>query len=776
MLGYSRNEMIGKTPADFADEENRKIFKKQISMISTSKHRNYEVTLQTKNGDDVHTRFSATTLFDKQGVKQGAFAFVTDITEQKKAEEELRESETKVRTLYDTSSDAIMLLDEKGFFDCNDATLRLFGCASRGEFCSMHPADFSPPTQLDGTNSMIYARNNIEVALKEGNKRFEHLHCRLDGVNFHADVLLNAMVLGGKKVLQARVYDITDRKRAENELKEINKVLKATTARANAMAAAAEEASIAKSEFLANMSHEIRTPMNGVIGMTGLLLDTELTVEQRRFAEIVQSSGESLLGLINDILDFSKIEAKKLELETLDFDLLSMLDDFAATLALRAHEKGLELLCGADPDVPALLRGDPGRLRQVLTNLVGNSVKFTSEGEVAVRVSVESQTEGEAALCFSVRDTGIGIPEDKIGLLFDKFSQVDASTTRKFGGTGLGLAISKQLTEMMGGGIGVNSEEGKGSEFWFTARLKKQPEAAYAETPVPADLQDVRVLIVDNNATSREILTTRLTSWGMRPDEAIDGPDALQALYRALEEDNPFRLAVIDMQIPGMDGEALGRAIQADQRLKEIRMVMLTSMGERGDAKQLADIGFAGYLTKPVRHRELRGVLSLTLGEPGGPAPSPRPIATRHAARETLPRFEGHKARILLVEDNIINQKVALSILGKLGLSSADAVANGQEALKSLESIPYDLVLMDCQMPVMDGYEATRQIRNPKSKIQNHDVPIIAMTANAMKGDREKCLEAGMNDYLPKPVVPHNLAEMLEKWLPKETGVRRPPS
>ncbi len=679
---------------------------------------------------------------------------------------------TVLRAIETSTQDALVVMDQRGRSPYwNEAAERMFG----------HSWDEAVGQKLH--DFMVHAHYHDEF--QAGFEEYQHtgegpavgylietegLH--KDGQEIPVELSVTPVETSEGWHSVGVMREISGRRELDEELREakeyaeqMNNQLEAAIEHANRLAVEAHVADQAKSEFLANMSHEIRTPMNGVIGMASLLLDTELDDEQREYVETIRGSAEALLRIINDILDFSKIEAGKLELENIDFDLIRTVEESSTILASKAQEKGLELICHVSPEIRGSLRGDPGRLRQVLLNLAGNSIKFTQEGEIAIKLELEEQKSDRVKIRFSVSDTGIGIPKDRRSVLFESFSQVDSSITRKYGGTGLGLAICKRLAEMMGGEIGVESELGVGSTFWFTAVIDTQPGARTTDLVVPESIRKARILVIDDRESFREMMRAYLSAFGLRVETASTGEAALSMLREASRAQDAYKLAFIDATLTGADIVELARAINSNPLIENVGLILVTDLGDRRDRALLRERGYLGQLTKPVKQNELRNwLLQLQDAKEGPDAKG----GHHFVARDTLMGRHRKKHRLLVAEDNIVNQKVAIKILEKLG-HQADIVNNGREAVEALEKHRYPLVLMDIQMPEMDGLAATDAIRAKEKELEYRPV-IVAMTAHAKDGDRQRCLEAGMDDYVSKPVRKQELEKVLDRWLtPRES-------
>ncbi len=697
-----------------------------------------------------------------------------DVTDRKRIEDYLGDSEERFRTFLDHAPNAMFMKTTDGRYFFTNQCFEKLCHRDRAHVVGKTDTELFPRKTADR-----FRANDREVIETGQAIVFEETN------DLHTNIAVKFPVRDRSGQIYATggiVTDITERKLSERALAHAAQDLEQKNRELAVARDKALEAVKIKAEFLATMSHEIRTPMNGVIGMTGLLLDTPLNPQQREYAETVRLSGEHLLDIINEILDFSKIEAGKFDLENVNFDLHTTVEDALSLLGARAYDKGLELTCLVQAGVSTLLRGDPGRLRQILVNLISNAIKFTGRGEVVVTVSSPEGQERISSVSTNtpyrlfrveVSDTGIGISPEQQAKLFQSFSQADGSTTRKYGGTGLGLAICKKLVELIGGHIGVDSQVGVGSVFWFTVPFHLQPEGTQQATLPSAAIKGRRILIVDDHATNRRVLEHYLDGRGVTYESAESGIHALQCLRGAGARQTPFDLAIVDMQMPGMDGLELARQIKSDHAISATRLVLLTSVGKRGDAQAAQDAGIDAYLTKPIRQSLVFKCLGLVLRDmPGTTGPvdqSSTSIITQHTVAEAVMQA---RPLILVVEDNPVNQKVAAKMIEKLGYR-VNVAANGREAVDSLSRISYALVFMDCQMPEMDGFEATRLIRSREENLRQTGgnpsrLPIVAMTANALQEDRDRCQAVGMDDFLSKPIMSKSLATVLNRWLPHE--------
>lgn len=704
---------------------------------SVSANENYSIRAVKKGQDEIGVLFDQfNSMLDRIQERDVAIHMAHHDLERK-----VEERTSYLNALIENSPMAILVLDSSEMAQlCNPAFEQMFQY-SRTEIIGR------PVDGLIAEGSLLAEARNISRETFSGTpvamvtKRMRKDRSFVDVEIHGVPLVVNGSVVGSLRIYQ----DISVRKRAEEAMRQAKE--------------AAETSSRAKSEFLANMSHEIRTPMNGIMGMTDLVLDSELSSEQREYLKMVKASADSLLTLINDILDFSKIEAGKLEVDAIEFDLGDAVGDTMKALSVRAQQKGLELAYEFQPDVPYALVGDPGRLRQIIVNLIGNAIKFTEKGDVVLSVQADCSKRDDVQLHFTISDTGIGIPVEKQAAIFQAFTQADGSMSRTYGGTGLGLTISSRLVGLMHGRIWVESELGKGSRFHFTAHFGlRNATGKTVAARAPATLRDMPVLVVDDNAANRQILLRLLCNWHAQPLAVESGAKAITILSEAQTSGRKFPLILLDAQMPSMDGFALAECIKRNPQWESATIMMLTSAGQRGDAKRCREIGVAAYLTKPVRREELLDAILTALGT--APIKEARPaLVTRHSLRENR-----NHLRILLAEDNAINQLLATRLLERRG-HSVTVAGNGREALMALEQGSFDLVLMDVQMPEMDGFEATAAIREKEKHFGNH-LPVIAMTAHAMKGDRERCLAAGMDEYITKPIRAEELAELLAHYSP----------
>jgi PAS domain S-box-containing protein len=806
ILGLSPDELVGKSFFDFLDEEERDKAMLQRELRMEGLVTAYEVRVTAADGSKKDVSATGSPIFDPDGSYAGAVQTIVDVTQRKRAEEEIRETNARMELLRMITTTANEVSDfEEAVRISLELVLAHTGWpvghaylvegGSGGETVSTDLWQLEDPQRFEDFVRVTEGTRFVPGLGLPGRVLESGEPVWITGISEDSnsprartakDLGVKAAfafpVLMGQEVVAVLEFFSTEAVSPEEQLLETLAQVGTQLGRVNERKRyekdlveareAAEAANSAKSEFLANMSHEIRTPMNGVIGMTDLLLDTALDREQREYTEAIRLSGENLMVIINDILDFSKIEAGAMRLETIDFDLRSAVEDVVALLARRAQDKGIELASLIEPGMPTALRGDPGRLRQVLTNLVGNAVKFTQEGGVVVKVALAEESSDAVVVRFEVRDTGIGMTPEQRSRLFQSFTQADASTTRRYGGTGLGLAISRRLVEMMGGEIEVESEPGVGSTFSFTVPLESQPDGTAVPQRRLDDLGGMRALIVDDNATNRRVLSEQLSSWGIENESAEDGPRALEELRLAAESAAPYDLAILDMQMPGMDGMELARRIKKDSDVSAARLVLLTSVGQRGEGEKARQAGIEAYLTKPVRQSEFYDALVTVMNATEeAHSREEAQLVTRQSLRE---RRAVRRARVLVAEDNPVNQKVAARMLENLGYS-VDVAEDGLGTLEAFSSTDYGAILMDVQMPKMDGYRATEEIRRREEEHGAARTPIIAMTANAMEGDRERALEAGMDDYVPKPAKREELDAVLKRWIPQEEGVLTSP-